>query len=75
MLLCADGYSSSLAAATLQELGFARATADWRAMVADPEIDLVDVTTPNALHKPMALASIAAGKPVVSTSVRDVVRP
>jgi predicted dehydrogenase len=45
-------------------LGFARATADWRAMVADPEIDLVDVTTPNALHKPMALAAVAAGKPV-----------
>jgi rhodanese-related sulfurtransferase len=26
VLLCADGYSSSLAAATLRELGFARAT-------------------------------------------------
>ena len=26
VLLCADGYSSSLAAATLQDLGFARAT-------------------------------------------------
>ena len=26
ILLCADGYSSSLAAATLRELGFARAT-------------------------------------------------
>jgi rhodanese-related sulfurtransferase len=26
ILVCADGYSSSLAAATLQELGFARAT-------------------------------------------------
>jgi rhodanese-related sulfurtransferase len=26
VLLCADGYSSSLAAATLQDLGFSRAT-------------------------------------------------
>jgi predicted dehydrogenase len=56
-----DAPTAERAAASL---GFARAAADWRAMVADPEIDLVDVTTPNALHKPMALASIAAGKPV-----------
>jgi predicted dehydrogenase len=45
-------------------LGFARATADWRAMVADPEIDVVNVTAPNALHKEMSLAAIAAGKHV-----------
>ena len=45
-------------------LGFAHATGDWRALVQDPEIDLVDITTPNALHKEMALAAIAAGKHV-----------
>jgi predicted dehydrogenase len=45
-------------------LGFERATDDWRAMVADPEIDVVHVTAPNALHKEMALAAIAAGKHV-----------
>jgi predicted dehydrogenase len=44
--------------------GFARATADWRSMVNDPEIDIVDITAPNALHKEMALAAIAAGKHV-----------
>lgn len=45
-------------------LGFARASDDWRSMVADPDIDLVDITAPNALHKEMALAAIAAGKHV-----------
>jgi predicted dehydrogenase len=45
-------------------LGFAHATADWRAMVADPAIDVVHVTAPNAVHKEMALAAIAAGKHV-----------
>lgn len=44
--------------------GFARATADWRSLVADPDIDIVDITAPNALHKEMALAAIAAGKHV-----------
>jgi predicted dehydrogenase len=56
-----DAPAAERAAAAL---GFARGTGDWRALVADPEIDLVDVTTPNAWHKPMALAAIAAGKPV-----------
>ncbi len=45
-------------------LGFAHATDDWRKIVADPEIDVVDITAPNALHREMALAAIAAGKHV-----------
>ena len=44
--------------------GFARATDDWRALVEDPKVDLVSVTTPNALHHEMALAAVAAGKHV-----------
>jgi predicted dehydrogenase len=45
-------------------LGFTRATSDWCALAADPAIDVVNVTAPNALHKEMALAAIAAGKHV-----------
>ena len=45
-------------------LGFSRATSEWRSMVADPDIDVVNITAPNALHKEMALAAIAAGKHV-----------
>ncbi|HEX2529745.1 MAG TPA: Gfo/Idh/MocA family oxidoreductase [Geminicoccus sp.] len=44
--------------------GFARSTGDWEALVADPAVDLVDVTTPNILHAPMCRAVIAAGKPL-----------
>ena len=33
-------------------------------LVNDPDIDLVDITAPTILHKPIALAAIAAGKPV-----------
>ncbi len=44
--------------------GFAHATADWRDMVTNPAIDVVSITAPNALHKEMALAAIAAGKHV-----------
>ena len=45
-------------------LGFAGATADWRTIIADPSIDVVSITAPNALHKEMSLAAIAAGKHV-----------
>ena len=44
--------------------GFARASADWRELVADPKVGLVSITSPNLLHKEMALAAIAAGKHV-----------
>lgn len=45
-------------------LGFARSTGDWRELVADPAIDVVDICTPNHLHREMALAALAAGKHV-----------
>ena len=45
-------------------LGFAHATTDWRTIMANPEIDVVSITAPNALHKEMSLAAIAAGKHV-----------
>jgi predicted dehydrogenase len=44
--------------------GFAKATADWRDIISNPEIGIVSITAPNALHKEMALAAIAAGKHV-----------
>lgn len=52
------------AEAAARALGFAHATDDWRAMVADPAIGVVHITAPNALHREMALAAIAAGKHV-----------
>ncbi len=47
-----------------RRFGFARATADWRALVADPGVGLVAITAPNNLHKEMALAAVTAGKHV-----------
>jgi len=47
-----------------RQFGFAKSTANWRDLVDNPAIHLVDITAPNALHKPMAMAAIAAGKHV-----------
>lgn len=47
------------------EHGIARAYGDYAALIADPEVDLVYIGTPPALHVEQALAVIAAGKPVL----------
>lgn len=44
--------------------GFCHATTQWQRLVEDPDIDVIDITAPNALHKEMALAAITAGKHV-----------
>ena len=56
--------SDELARQRARELGFERSIGDWRALVADPAVDVVDICSPNHLHKEMALAAIAAGKHV-----------
>ena len=56
--------SEDLARQKALEFGFERATSDWRALVNDPEVDVVSVTTPNQFHAPMAIAALAAGKHV-----------
>lgn len=58
--------TSELAEKKAQEFGFCRATGDWRELINDPDIDVVDICAPNYLHKEMALAAIAAGKHVYS---------
>jgi predicted dehydrogenase len=47
------------ATSAARKLGFARSTGDWQALVRDPEVDVVDITTPPMLHHRMALAAAA----------------
>lgn len=52
------------ARAAAATFGFAHAVADWREIMADPRIQAVSITTPNGMHREMALAALAAGKHV-----------
>lgn len=42
----------------------ARIVQDWQAVVADPDVDLIDICLPDALHYPVAKAALLAGKHV-----------
>ena len=51
--------NDSLAADAASRFGFERSTGDWRALVSDPAVDIVDITSPNAMHRETALAACA----------------
>lgn len=53
------------ARAAAAEFGVARVLGSWQEAVTDPEIDAVDICTPNALHGPIAVAAARAGKHVL----------
>jgi len=45
-----------------QRWGWQNVSHDWKKVIRDPDIDLVDIVTPNYMHAPMAIASLEAGK-------------
>jgi len=44
--------------------GFARAAADWQAVVDDPGVEAVVIASPQTTHRAIAEAALSAGKPV-----------
>ena len=52
-------------AGTHMDLGAVKRYEQFEQLLADPDIDLIDVCSPTHLHAPMALAALAAGKHVL----------
>src|SRR3954447_11464984 len=48
-----------------QNWGYESVEADWRQLVARPDIDLIDIASPNDTHAEIALAAARAGKMVL----------
>jgi predicted dehydrogenase len=46
-------------------LGWETALTDWKAIMGDPAIDIVDICTPNDSHAEMAIAAAGAGKAIL----------
>jgi predicted dehydrogenase len=61
LVVCADPVEARARAAQAR-FGFERWTADWRDVVADPEVRVVNVAAPNGLHLEINRAAARAGK-------------
>jgi len=61
LVICADEVESRGREAK-DRLGFLRYTTDWRQVVADPEVEVIDIAAPNNMHLEMVKEAAAAGK-------------
>jgi myo-inositol 2-dehydrogenase / D-chiro-inositol 1-dehydrogenase len=61
--ICTASAASAAAAAKAHPQ--ARVLRDWRELMADPALDVIDVVTPNHLHAAMTIAALEAGKHVL----------
>jgi predicted dehydrogenase len=61
LVAVADAVPSRVQLAT-DNFGFASGTTDWREVMARDDIDVIDITAPNALHQELVEAAAAAGK-------------
>ena len=62
LVVAADPDEGRRAYAT-DVLGYAEAVADYRDLIGRDDVDVVSICSPNFLHREIALAAIAAGKP------------
>lgn len=59
------GRNAQRVAEAQNRLGWSDAATDWRAVVEDPAIDIIDICTPNDTHAEIAIAAAQAGKAVL----------
>jgi len=63
LVLC--GRNEAKVASAARRYGWAHYTTDWREVVRDPQVDLVDICAPDYLHCEIAIAAAETGKDVV----------
>ncbi len=61
LVAVADSVPARVTLAT-ENFGFESGTLDWRELIARDDVDVVDITAPNALHRELVEAAAAAGK-------------
>lgn len=59
------GRNREKAQSAADTLGWKNVVTDWKEVIADPEIDIVDITTPNDSHAEIAIAAANAGKAIL----------
>jgi predicted dehydrogenase len=56
--------TDELAADAAHRFGWEESSADWREVIARPDIDIIDIVTPPRLHKEIAVEALKLGKHV-----------
>lgn len=64
LVVCADPVEPRAEAAQ-QRFGFERWTTDWRTVVADPDVAVVNIAAPNSMHLEIVRAAASAGKHIM----------
>ena len=59
------GRSATSVAKAATQFGWQNTSTDWRSVVADPAIDIIDICTPNDTHAEIAIAAAAHGKAIL----------
>jgi predicted dehydrogenase len=62
-VICGRDRRATEAAAKLY--GWEEVETDWRKVIARPDVDVIDISTPGNLHHPIALAAARAGKHII----------
>jgi predicted dehydrogenase len=57
--------SEEIARDAALRFGYDSGTGDWRRVIDDPDVQLVDIATPNDMHPEIAIAAAEAGKHVL----------
>lgn len=49
----------------INDFGFHRYSSDWKSLIEDKDIDIIDITAPNFMHAEIAIAAARAGKAII----------
>lgn len=64
LVICSDNVADR-ATASQSMLGFASSTTSWHDVIEHPDVQVVNITTPNNLHLDIVKAAAAAGKHIM----------
>jgi predicted dehydrogenase len=59
------GRDQAAAKRAAAQFGWENAETDWRRVIHDPGIDIIDICTPNDTHREIAIAAARAGKAIL----------
>lgn len=63
LVTVADNVQDRLELA-VNNFGFEKSTTEWRTVLDDPDVDVIDITAPNGMHQELVEAAAAAGKQI-----------